>query len=507
MASAPIILYLCCWLARQSKVSGQLPAPGPSISVSPSGVIALGGAVTIRCQCRCEARRLFLYKGGLEIQELDADGDEGEFTIPSAKREDRGVYSCRSRSRTEPPNWSDPSNIVPIIVAELSYPKPSIFLSPNGGVTLGGAVTIQCWGQRQNVRFLLFKDGNPNTQQDTEPAGDLAEFSIRSVSRRDAGSYSCQYSTKWDPPVWSEPSDPVELVVAEPSYPKPNISLLPSEGVAPGGAVTIRCECRCRGARVFLSKSGDPDARCATDSAGDLVEFPIYNVSRRDAGRYSCQYSTKWGLPVWSEPSDPVELVVAEGTDPAGTQQPDPPMTEPAGEGGTDPTQLGTAPAPTRPGSAGPGGSEPSAAPDLTRCIMAGVSATAAGLLLLLLAFLCYRSTRGRKGPDPRQSRESEAAATVYALVGEGKQLDVLPQEPDPEAEGLTYAELDHQGLQAKRGGPAPAPEPVLYAAINVSQGAHRQSPQGAGAPPHPHSVNPGGVIGATGQGALATRG
>ncbi|XP_043390597.1 leukocyte immunoglobulin-like receptor subfamily B member 5 isoform X2 [Chelonia mydas] len=410
MASAPIILYLCCWLARQSKVSGQLPAPGPSISVSPSGVIALGGAVTIRCQCRCEARRLFLYKGGLEIQELDADGDEGEFTIPSAKREDRGVYSCRSRSRTEPPNWSDPSNIVPIIVAELSYPKPSIFLSPNGGVTLGGAVTIQCWGQRQNVRFLLFKDGNPNTQQDTEPAGDLAEFSIRSVSRRDAGSYSCQYSTKWDPPVWSEPSDPVELVVAE-------------------------------------------------------------------------------------------------GTDPAGTQQPDPPMTEPAGEGGTDPTQLGTAPAPTRPGSAGPGGSEPSAAPDLTRCIMAGVSATAAGLLLLLLAFLCYRSTRGRKGPDPRQSRESEAAATVYALVGEGKQLDVLPQEPDPEAEGLTYAELDHQGLQAKRGGPAPAPEPVLYAAINVSQGAHRQSPQGAGAPPHPHSVNPGGVIGATGQGALATRG
>ncbi|EMP41573.1 Voltage-dependent calcium channel gamma-8 subunit [Chelonia mydas] len=289
----------------------ELPAPGPSISVSPSGVIALGGAVTIRCQCRCEARRLFLYKGGLEIQELDADGDEGEFTIPSAKREDRGVYSCRSRSRTEPPNWSDPSNIVPIIVAELSYPKPSISLSPNGGVTLGGAVTIQCWGQRQNVRFLLFKDGNPNTQQDTEPAGDLAEFSIRKVSRRDAGSYSCYYQDKGYPFTWSQPSDPVELVVAEPSYPKPNISLHPSRSVAPGGAVTFRCECRCRGSRVFLSKSGDPDARHATDSAEDLVEFPIHNVSRRDAGRYSCQYSTKWDPPVWSEPSDPVELVVA----------------------------------------------------------------------------------------------------------------------------------------------------------------------------------------------------
>ncbi|CAM2110164.1 unnamed protein product [Caretta caretta] len=39
---------------------------------------------------------------------------------------------------------------------------------------------------------------------------------------------------------------------------------------------------------------------------------------------------------------------------------------------------------------------------------MAGVSAVAAGLLLLLLAFLCYRSTQGN------------------TLIGEGKELDVL---------------------------------------------------------------------------------
>ncbi|CAM5173457.1 unnamed protein product [Eretmochelys imbricata] len=123
---------------------------------------------------------------------------------------------------------------------------------------------------------------------------------------------------------------------------------------------------------------------------------------------------------------------------------------EPAGEDagsipseGTDPTRSGAMPASTCPGSMGPGGSEPSAAPDLTRRIMAGVSAAAAGLLLLLLAFLCYRSTQGRKAPDPRQSsRESNAAATVYTLIGEGKELDVLPQEPDPD-----YAEVDTQVL------------------------------------------------------------
>uniref|UniRef100_A0A674K3V6 Ig-like domain-containing protein n=1 Tax=Terrapene triunguis TaxID=2587831 RepID=A0A674K3V6_9SAUR len=195
-------------------VNAELPAPRPSISVSPSGVIAVGGAVTIRCQCRCEARRLFLYKDKIQIRELDAAGDGGEFTIPSARWADGGVYMCQSRSRSEPPNWSDPSDIVRIIVAGEGYPKPSISLSPNMGVTLGGAVTIQCWGQHQNMRFLMYKDGNPNVLQDAEPAGNLAEFPIRSVNRRDAGSYSCYYHKKWYPFTWSHPSDSMELVVA-----------------------------------------------------------------------------------------------------------------------------------------------------------------------------------------------------------------------------------------------------------------------------------------------------
>uniref|UniRef100_A0A452J2C4 Ig-like domain-containing protein n=1 Tax=Gopherus agassizii TaxID=38772 RepID=A0A452J2C4_9SAUR len=200
-------------------VVAELPAPGPSISVRPSGMIALGGAVTIRCQCQCEARRLFLYKDGIEIRELNDDGDRGEFTIPIARREDSGVYSCRSRSRSEPPNWSDPSDYMQIVVAELRYPKPSISLRLSAGVTLGGAVTILCRGRHQNMRFLLHKFGNPNVLQDVVLAGNVAEFPIRNVSRRDAGSYRCYYRSKSDPPVWSEPSDPMELMIAEGTNP------------------------------------------------------------------------------------------------------------------------------------------------------------------------------------------------------------------------------------------------------------------------------------------------
>ncbi|XP_043390617.1 osteoclast-associated immunoglobulin-like receptor [Chelonia mydas] len=97
----------------------------------------------------------------------------------------------------------------------------------------------------------------------------------------------------------------------EPSYPKPNISLHPSGAIAPGGAVTVRCECRCRGARVLLYKAGDPEARQGKDPPEDVAQFFIHNMSQRDAGSYSCQYSIKSNLSVCSEPSDAMELVVA----------------------------------------------------------------------------------------------------------------------------------------------------------------------------------------------------
>ncbi|XP_044844271.1 immunoglobulin superfamily member 1-like [Mauremys mutica] len=284
--------------------------PKPNISLRPSGQVTLGGAVTIRCECRCWGARVLLSKAGDPDarRSVDPVGDVAEFPIRSMSRRDAGSYSCQYSTKWDPPIWSEPSDPVELVVAEPSYPKPSISLQPSGEVTLGGAVTVLCWDRHQNMRFLLYKVGNPTALQDTEPAGDVAEFPIRNVSQRDAGSYSCRYSTKSDPPVWSETSDPVELVVAEPRYPKPNISLRPSRQVTLGGAVTIRCECRCRGARFLLSKAGDPDTRRLMDPAGDVAEFPIRNVRRGDAGSYSCQYSTKSNPPVWSEPSDPVEL-------------------------------------------------------------------------------------------------------------------------------------------------------------------------------------------------------
>uniref|UniRef100_A0A674JUS4 Ig-like domain-containing protein n=1 Tax=Terrapene triunguis TaxID=2587831 RepID=A0A674JUS4_9SAUR len=300
-----------CLLPLALSLGLGLPVPGPSISVSPSGVIAPGGAVTIRCQCQCEARRLFLYKDGIKIWELDAAGDGGEFTIPSARQADGGVYTCQSRSRSEPPNWSDPSDIMQIIVVDEGYPKPSISLRPSGRVALGGAVTVRCRGRYQNMKFLLYKDGNPNALQDMEPAGDLAEFPIRNVSWRDAGSYSCYYHHKWYPFIWSRPSDPVELVVAG-ELPG-SVSPLPAPHPAgPSGQGHVQ------GRKILFYKDGDSDYLAHTDPAGSEAEFPITSAGREHGGSYTCRYSYRTERAAYSEPSDLVQIIVAgQGPSPA----------------------------------------------------------------------------------------------------------------------------------------------------------------------------------------------
>ncbi|CAM5123360.1 unnamed protein product [Natator depressus] len=346
-----------------------------------------------------------------------------------------------------------------------SLPKASISVSPGGVIPVGGNVTIQCWHQRLGMRFLLYKDGDGNYLRYTDPAGYVAEFPIPSARREHGGSYTCRYSYRTDRAAYSEPSDPVQIIVADPSLPRPSISLSPTGVTTPGANVTIRCRGQRWDVRFFLHKAGDRDPPRYVDPSGDGAEFRIPSVGRQHGGSYSCSYWPPSEPFVSLDPSDPVQLVVA---------------------GGTHLTQPGAASAPTHAGRAGSGGSKSPALSGLTSPIIAGASAAAAVLLLLLLllvAFFCFRKTRVRKGaaPRPRSAiplgvlKAPAQQDPIYSSVDEGKETQTLPQEPDPGTDGLTYAELDRQALHAKPGGPAPAPEPTqpsVYAAINVSRGA-----------------------------------
>nr|XP_042702526.1 immunoglobulin superfamily member 1-like isoform X1 [Chrysemys picta bellii] len=269
--------------------------------------------------------RFVLNKEGRHFPPADSDDFEAVFPISNVRREDGGNYSCSSHSRLEPFAVSYPSDPVELVVRDPSLPRPSISLSPTGVTAPGANVTIRCQGQRRNVTFFLHKPGDPKPQRPVDPAGDWAEFLIPIVGLQHKGKYNCSYRPQSEPFVSSQPSDSVELVVADPSLPRPSISLSPTGVTAPGADVTIRCQGQHRDVRFFLHKAGDLNPQRHMDPAGDGAEFRIPTVGRQHGGNYSCSYQNRSEPFISSEPSDPVQLVVAEPSLPK-------PIIRPSGE-------------------------------------------------------------------------------------------------------------------------------------------------------------------------------
>uniref|UniRef100_A0A674J3E0 Uncharacterized protein n=1 Tax=Terrapene triunguis TaxID=2587831 RepID=A0A674J3E0_9SAUR len=80
------------------------------------------------------------------------------------------------------------------------------------------------------------------------------------------------------------------LLCADPSLPRPSISLSPTWVTAPGADVTIWCQGPRRDVRFFLHKAGDLNPQQHMDPAGDGAEFRIPTVGRQHGGSYSCSY-------------------------------------------------------------------------------------------------------------------------------------------------------------------------------------------------------------------------
>uniref|UniRef100_A0A674J1M2 Immunoglobulin domain-containing protein n=1 Tax=Terrapene triunguis TaxID=2587831 RepID=A0A674J1M2_9SAUR len=200
-----------------------------------------------------------------------------------------------------------------LLCADPSLPRPSITLSPTGVTAPGADVTIQCQGQRRDVRFFLHKAGDLNLQRHMDPAGDKAEFRIPTAGRQHGGSYSCSYRPQSEPFISSYPSSYVELVVAGegPGLASP----LPAPHPArTSGAVTVQCWGQHRGVRFMLNKERRHFP--PVDSDGFEAVFPISNVRREDGGSYSCSYHSRSEPFAMSYPSDPVELLLISPSKP-----------------------------------------------------------------------------------------------------------------------------------------------------------------------------------------------
>ncbi|XP_031468010.1 LOW QUALITY PROTEIN: T-cell-interacting, activating receptor on myeloid cells protein 1-like, partial [Phasianus colchicus] len=171
-------------------------------------------------------------------------------------------------------------------------PRPSLSVHPSQGVSLGDNVTLRCHLPQPAARVELYKEGYSGLQKQAhmDMVQDMAEFHLISVKKEDAVRYQCQY---WvlEPPETLEKSEPVELVVTDPSYPPANISLIPKERVETGTNVTIQCGNQEYGGIIFLHKDGhSAPLQQQKPNEGGTATFTLFAVTPADSGTYRCSY-------------------------------------------------------------------------------------------------------------------------------------------------------------------------------------------------------------------------
>ncbi|XP_031817650.1 osteoclast-associated immunoglobulin-like receptor [Sarcophilus harrisii] len=324
-----------------------------------------------------------------------------------------------------------------------SPPRPTLHAEPGPVVAPGEEVTFRCRSPSSSpnrlVTFLLLKAGTQEPLQKNQETLSETNFTLKSPSAQDSGSYSCVYYYTSHPHVRSEASETLELWVTD-SLPKPSLSARPSSKVTPEDNVTLLYQGPSRGLGFALYKDGEELPVSTSEPTQHGAEFPLIHVNINQAGEYRCSYLLGRNSHVLALPSDPLELIIQKEQNESLTRK--------------------------------------------TKTIL--ITALSCAFILFLLLFLtfgrhCLSQIVISHGDTSRRfprclsctwfvcfSSKSRAPQheTEYARGAKcSSSRTTVPEAEDPE--GLTYIQLNPQALKEQQRVPGKmGPDPTMYAAL-----------------------------------------
>ncbi|XP_063109339.1 leukocyte immunoglobulin-like receptor subfamily A member 6 isoform X2 [Cavia porcellus] len=276
----------------------------PCLQAEPASVIPQGKPVTLWCQWTLGAQEYGLYKNGSQESWTNQTSPELKnivnFPIPSMTENDAGQYRCYYRTLS---GYSQHSDALELVVTGV-YSKPSLSALPSPVVTSGQNLTLKCGSHLGFDRFILTKERDKLSWN----LSTSSLFPVGPVTPKHRWRFRC-YGCYWNKShVWSEPSDPLELLVSG-TLPKPTLWAEPRSVIHQGETVTLWCEGTLEAQEYHLDKEG---SRVPWDTQISVkpikkAKFSISSMTINNAGQYCCYYRRNG---TWSQSSDALELVV-----------------------------------------------------------------------------------------------------------------------------------------------------------------------------------------------------
>ncbi|XP_076424782.1 paired immunoglobulin-like receptor B [Peromyscus maniculatus bairdii] len=298
---------------RTPVLAGTLPKP--ILTVQPDSVVHKQTTVSFFCEGTTGAKAYRFYKEEMQtlkpLEFLQNPKDKAEFSISKTDHKHAGRYRCQYQIHNE--WWSEFSDSLELVVTGV-YSKPSLSSQLSPVVTEGRNVTLRCVSGQQYDRFVMMKEGPQklswmlDSQYNRYIRQFQALFSVGPVTSRQRWTFRCYSFNRNRPQEWSEPSDPLELLVSGTLH-KPTIKAEPGSVVTYRSPMTIWCQGSLDAEICFLHKEGSqkPLDTQTLEKPENKAKFSIPSVTQQHGGQYRCYCYSSGG---WSEPSDTLELVL-----------------------------------------------------------------------------------------------------------------------------------------------------------------------------------------------------